>query len=264
MEYSLGCLPSPYDGRDLVVEPLIIDLKKKDVPFIEYEMTPVKSQGKRGSCTAYGGVAIKEQQEVIEHNLTTAIDLSEEHLYSEARKLYWGKDWQKHEGADGRSIAKVLSTIGVCEESYWEYGDREGATNPKEGYLVNAKAYLIDKNYVRVTSEVQIAPTLYKYGPLTLSVQVYENWLNVKEDGIIPDRPWWSWKKPLGGHLIAISGWNPKTKQYKVKNSWGIKWGQAGYGYISDKEVAKTIFDSFAFIDVPDSKKLRLADYDKN
>lgn len=261
IRHMLGALPAPYDGRDLVVAPLIDGLKKKDVPFVSYTMSTVKNQGQEGSCTAHGGCAVKEYQEMQEHNLTPdSIDLSERFLYDEAKKLYWGEaEADKHQGADGRSIAKVLAKQGVCRESFWKYVPNEKGT-PQQGYREDAKRYLITTDYVRITSETQLAPTLYKYGPITFSVMVYDNWLKVGADGIIPDRPWWYYKQPLGGHLIAICGWSPTKKQYKIKNSWGTKWGKEGYCYMSDKEAGKTLMDAFAFVDIPDGKKLRLGD----
>ncbi len=257
----LGALKSPYDGRDLVVAPLIDGLKKKDVPFIEYEMSPIRNQGQEGSCTAHGGCAVKEYQEMVEHNLKPEnhIDLSERFLYDEAKKLYWGKEADKHDGADGRSIAKVLSKQGICREEFWKYTPNEKGT-PQKGYREDAANYKIENNYVRITSETQLAPALSQFGPLTFSCIVYDNWTEVGPDGIIPDRPWWYFKKPLGGHLTAICGWNPATKRYRLKNSWGTAHGDHGYYYMSDNEAEKTLMDSFAFTDVPDSKKLRLAD----
>ncbi len=33
----------------------------------------------------------------------------------------------------------------------------------------------------------------------------------------------------LGGHAVLAVGYNQKEKFFLVRNSWGIKWGQAGY-----------------------------------
>ena len=219
-------------------------------------MSPVKSQGsKRGSCVAYGGVAVKEYQEMKEHDLTPInyIDLSEEYLYQEVRKLYWGDDWQKKQGSDGRSCAKALSVMGVCEEKYYPYDkEKEPDYMPKEGYLDNAGKYRINNDYVRITRESELPAALDKFGPLTISFIVYKNWLNVKEDGIIPEHAWWD--KRLGGHLVALTGYNNKTKMYKIKNSWNDTWGDKGFGYISAKEVKKSMMDAFAYIDIPDGE----------
>ena len=249
--YGFGAFKSPEDKRDYIITPFL--LGKEDFPSSDYLMSPVKSQGKRGSCVSYGTVAVKEYEEMVEHNLLpdTYIDLSEEHFYAEVRKEYWGKGWEEKEGADGRSAAKVLSTIGVCEERYWKYGKVQGETQPIDGYLKNAEKYKIKPSYVRVTKESEIPATLAEFGPMTISFYVYQNWIDVKEDGKIKNSSWWSFK-PLGGHLVCVCGFNPKTNMYKIKNSWSTKWGNEGYGYISRKEVQKELMDAFAFVDIPD------------
>jgi C1A family cysteine protease len=33
-------------------------------------------------------------------------------------------------------------------------------------------------------------------------------------------------------HRVVLAGYDPMN-QYKIKNSWGIRWGIAGYGYLS-------------------------------
>jgi C1A family cysteine protease len=36
----------------------------------------------------------------------------------------------------------------------------------------------------------------------------------------------------LGGHAILLIGYDDKTKVFKFQNSWGVGWGDKGYGYI--------------------------------
>jgi len=38
-----------------------------------------------------------------------------------------------------------------------------------------------------------------------------------------------------GGHVILLTGYDPKTGDYTFRNSWGAQWGEGGYGRMSEK-----------------------------
>lgn len=47
----------------------------------------------------------------------------------------------------------------------------------------------------------------------------------------------------LGGHVVAITGYDPVKQEYTFKNSWGEAWGNKGYGTMS-KEYLETHFEA--------------------
>ncbi|HEY8076556.1 MAG TPA: C1 family peptidase [Labilithrix sp.] len=54
--------------------------------------------------------------------------------------------------------------------------------------------------------------------------------------GVIPD-----WSTPNGGHAMEMAGYRdtPQGRQYLVHNSWGVSWGEGGYGWISENMIQK-------------------------
>jgi len=54
--------------------------------------------------------------------------------------------------------------------------------------------------------------------------------------GVIPD-----WDSPNGGHAMEMAGYRdtPQGRQFLVHNSWGVSWGEGGYGWISENMVQR-------------------------
>jgi len=251
-----GLYKSPKDKRDFLVSTFVEDVIQKGLPEeIDYtnKMTPVKHQGAEGACAGFAGVAVKEYQEKIDYKLPGEeyIDLSERFLYEEGKKI------SKHkEGTTLKAIAKVLVEKGVCEERFWKY-----IPNQSEQYLAganfNAKRFRVHPYYTRITNEKELKGALVKFGAIVIGVKIFKNWYHHK-NGHIPNLTWWERILSyfnfgmLGGHAIALVGYNEKTQEYKFKNSWGTKWGDKGYGYISYKHMKIALMDAVCFIDIDD------------
>jgi C1A family cysteine protease len=246
-DFYLGCYKSSYDKRDWLVTSLVADMV--DVLPIKYDitdkMTLVQNQGNEGSCVGFSGCAIKEYQEQIDYS--RYIRLSERFIYEESKKISGHS-----EGTTLKACAKVLVEKGICEYKFWEYKPKEVGER-KPGADANALKYRIQAGYVRITNEKELKASLIKYGAIHLGVLVYRNWYK-QNKGHIPNLGFWdNWlARPLGGHAIALVGYNDETKEYKFKNSWGKDWGDAGYGYISFKHMKQIMMDAICYIDIDD------------
>lgn len=253
MRKRFGLYKSPKDRRDYLVTPFLINILDKLPSELDNTslMTPVKHQGHEGSCAGHAGVAVKEYQEKIDYNLEgdKYIDLSERFLYELAKKISGHK-----EGTTLKAIAKVLIDKGVCRESFWKY--RAGDVGqPLAGAEFDAYNFRVQPYYTRITNEKELKASLVKFGAIMIGVGVYRNWYH-QENGHIPDATFWDKiKGALGGHAIVIVGYNDKTKEYKFKNSWGTNWGDKGYGYLTYKEMRRTLMDAIALIDIDDPKE---------
>ena len=77
-------------------------------------------------------------------------------------------------------------------------------------------------------SEFNIRKEIYKWGPCTSGIMVYQDFIDwngkgiYKYDGI---------SQKVGGHAIVLMGWGEEngTKYWIVRNSWGNDWGDKGY-----------------------------------
>jgi Papain family cysteine protease len=80
------------------------------------------------------------------------------------------------------------------------------------------------------------------------------------KNAVIPD-----WTIPSGGHAVTVAGYRktPRGREYLIHNSWGVKWGDGGYAWISENMVKK--FMMFAYrvkLDGDDVKPVELTDDD--
>ncbi len=50
-------------------------------------------------------------------------------------------------------------------------------------------------------------------------------------------------KLPCGGHAVVLVGYDDEQKVFMFKNSWGPKWGQEGYGFVTFDHVDQYSYD---------------------
>jgi hypothetical protein len=142
MEFKLGLVPSPIDERDFLLAAILPTLKvtlPSTYMDLASKQTPVQFQDGLGSCAAFAGIGQKEYWDTKE--LSATINLSEQWLYTEAKKI---DGLPNVEGTHFRAILDSLRKVGVCEETFWPYEAKYPALNPpKAGATENAVKYKI-------------------------------------------------------------------------------------------------------------------------
>ena len=244
---KLGCHKSPVNMGDFLVDTLLWDIRD-DEQEISYwhEMSTVENQGTKGACVGHAYEAVKEWQEFQETG--KYLQLSRQWIYEKARKKSGHK-----EGTTMKAGAEILREIGVPLEKYWLYtDDKINIGEPSSGADKNALIYRVNNTiYLRIKSETLLRGVLIKFGPTAIGVKVYKNWYR-QEKGHIPTATFWERVQGvLGGHAICLTGHNPQTKEYEFKNSWSNRWGDEGYGYLTETEMKRIFMDGFALVDLP-------------
>ncbi|MCE5215344.1 MAG: cysteine protease [Methanobacterium sp.] len=255
MKKGLGWLPDRPDFRDLTVE------NKKILPMLESVgvkepkkeiqdkvdlrkwCSPVEDQGKIGSCTANAGVGMLEYYE--RKAFGKHIDASRLFLYKITRNL------MKQTGDTGAFLRTTMSALvlfGVLPEEYYPYQIENFDEEPPAFCYAYSQSYKALK-YINLdppnTSKEdllsRIKTNLAAGMPSMFGFTVYSSLWNVK-DGKIPFPC--SKEKVEGGHAIMAVGFddnlkiqNPTCKNETkgallIRNSWGSKWGEAGYGWL--------------------------------
>jgi C1A family cysteine protease len=249
-QFTYGAIPSEVKDTDWIVTSLVKDTVDKLPTKVDYTdlMTPVRNQGSEGSCVGFASVVgVKEYQEQIDWH--KFISLSPRYVYEYAKKITGSSS-----GTSLKAAAQVLSGRGVCEEEFWKYLANEPG-KPLDGADVNAVQYKVKPNYLRITNEKELKASLVKYGAVLIAVKVYKNWYRDNKTGHIPDSTWSEkFSGVLGGHAIALVGYDDATKEYKFKNSWAYKdgklWGDKGYGYLSYKEQKFELMEAYLLTDI--------------
>ncbi len=212
-----------FKGVAAEVLPEMVDLRS--------QCPPVFDQGLLGSCTANAinsavGMILMQQ-----NNYTSP--MSRLFLYYNERLIEGTVN--EDSGASLSDGIKALMEKGVCHETLWPYSDDESTfkKKPSDAAYKEALNYL-DLDDAKIASVHQDARTiksiLAKRKPIVLGIDIYSSFTSsqVAKTGIVP-MPDIKNESYRGGHAVMLAGYDDKDKTFLVRNSWGPKWGMAGY-----------------------------------
>jgi C1A family cysteine protease len=160
-------------------------------------ITPIKVQT-CGSCWAHSAVAVMESKYKIENNRDDELDLSEQFYVS----CYDGGSCAGRPVENHNESLEFLVEHGTTEESCFPYVGKDICCKEKCSEW-RSRLYL-PSSYGSVDNSVEnIKRALICHGPLQAC----------------------GW-----GHCVTVIGWT--NDSWIIKNSWGIDWGDNGFGYI--------------------------------
>ncbi len=199
-------------------------------------MTPVRNQGRCGSCVVFASIGALEAQFNIANNWPDLdMDFSEQHALACSAGTCGG--WVV--GA----ASTYLQLSGVITESYFPYISGSigedlicKTFSDANHFKTRGSQYvglLTNMDYTHGIFEVipvtkrKVIQALLK-GPMATSMRVFEDFIGYS-NGIYSH----STGKLLGGHAVVIVGYSIPENYWIVKNSWGPDWGEAGYFRVS-------------------------------
>jgi C1A family cysteine protease len=237
-------LPDPRDKKFLfmpdpsIVLPPSIDLR----PFCP----PVYDQGQLGSCTA-NGIAFAYEFDHMKQQLP---DFMPSRLFIYYNERVIEKTVKSDSGACIRDGFKTMGIgekgQGVCPETDWPYNINRFACKPPKKCYNEAKKDVALK--YRPVNQIlsDIKSSLAQGFPVVIGMSVFESFESdeVKRTGIVP-MPGIN-ESVLGGHCMAVVGYDDIKGWWIVRNSWGTKWGDQGYCYIPYQYLTdKNLSDDF-------------------
>jgi hypothetical protein len=110
--------------------------------------------------------------------------------------------------------------------------------NDPPRYWMAEQYYTIGSGEVNDATVREIKLEIMKWGPVAAGFHVFDDFLSDYKDGTKVYTHPKKEQKPLGGHAIRIVGWGEElvdgrnVKYWIVANSWGVEWGDNGYGKI--------------------------------
>lgn len=239
---GLGWRPSlPRHGRAMfgtapVALPSSIDLRSN--------CPPVYDQGQLGSCTG-NALAFAMQFDRIKQNLNDA-----ERVPSRLM-IYWGErniegTVDSDSGAQGFDGIQFLQSSGTCFEDGsdgWPYDISKFTVRPPDACWTAAITN-------KAATSLQVAQDLYQLRaclaggwPIAFGFTCYSG---LDSDAVangtplsMPDLN----EDPIGGHEVALVGYDDTTRMFLVRNSWGTGWGINGhfwmpYEYVIRQDLA--------------------------
>jgi C1A family cysteine protease len=240
IDVRLGFKRMPHEGLGALSVAVLSTEMRANVPdFVDWSLkgavTPVKNQGHCSSCWAY---SVTESIES-----TTFIQTGKLYDFSEQQMISCDSKDQGCQGGDPPLAYAYAQQYGLAFQS--DYPDTSSNssqkdacnTKPKSQVKVGSWAYAVAPCTGGPCSnqdENGLKAVLAAHGPLSVCV-------NAMEQDPQPDSADWLAYKGgilkgtcLGGfrainHCVQLVGYNTTAGYWKVRNSWGDKWGDAGY-----------------------------------
>ncbi len=211
-----GWLPDIPDQRDYLYSAIKPKIKLKPKVDLRRYCSLVERQGNLGSCTA---CALVGNLEFLDNRPdATYTDVSRLFIYYNERLLRGNEDYDA--GASLRDGIKTLKKTGYCCEKTWPY-DIERCYNEAGKHRI--------ASYYRIHTLPEMLACLAEGYPFVFGFAVYESFQSkkVERTGIVnmPKKN----ERVIGGHAVTAVGYNHKERRFLIRNSWGLKWGQAGY-----------------------------------
>lgn len=180
---------------------------------------PVYDQGKLGSCTAN---TVVFQSQFLDGEFLSRLFLYFETRLSEGTA---GVDC----GCALRDVYKVLRSKGACLEKLWPYDPSRFNVRPSASACLEAKAHQALAYHSVTQTEHALKEALASGLPVGFGFDVFESFESeaVTKSGIAPMPS--AHENEIGGHAVALVGYDDTTRMFLVRNSWGDGWGQRGY-----------------------------------
>jgi len=178
--------------------------------------TPVKNQGSCGSCWAFSTIGVMEG--AIKKKTKTTVDLSEEYLLSCNTNGYscnggwYCHDMDQSPGAELESCFPYVGYQTTCKKT---------CSHP---YKISRWGFVGNGYVVPAASSIKSA--IYNYGSVSACVYVDKYFQAYKSGVFTRNAP------GTINHAIVLVGWDDSKGAWRLKNSWGTGWGDAGFMWI--------------------------------
>ncbi|MDZ4726412.1 MAG: C1 family peptidase [Leptospira sp.] len=257
--FNCGYQPAPKEIQDTI--PLKRDFNSfEDLPSsvdLSSKMPPVGNQGQQNSCVAWAsGYAIKSYLAKSGGKFSSYdppfAGGNGKNVFSPAF-IYNQQNGGKDEGLYYYKTMDFLQKSGVVPWSSMPYSDKDYRSQPSASAKQEAMNYRI-KSYSRLNIKKpdDIKRVLAGGNVVLFGIVIDDAFYKVKGSEIYDQ----AGGKSYGGHAMTIVGYddNKKSKKghqgaFKFQNSWGDRWGDKGFGWLSYGMLASVGQEAYALID---------------
>lgn len=185
-------------------------------------LSPVRNQGKCGSCWAFAAMGAYEANQQIVNSL--GLDLSEQHVVDCAKD--GNTDAGSCNGGQPRRVYAWLTNGGAVKtEQQLPYKGSDQVCADAGGKYKAATWGWVDVNS-EIPAVNKLKAAICKYGPVSASVNATKLF-TAYTGGVFDEND-----PGTTNHAIVLVGWDDTRGAWLLRNSWGDNWGEGGYMWI--------------------------------
>lgn len=204
---------------------------------IAFVMPPIVNQGSEGSCVAMALAYARSYEEYHRKGATSydaSINIfSPEYIFNQIKTTETCLSSALLTGVN------FLRDNGVCTWASMPYTWMGCSLLPTAAQTAEAANFRIASySTVYANDVIGIKSLLAAKRVLVCQVTVDQQFYNATSNFV-----WKSFTGALGAHAITVVGYDDSKHAFKIMNSWGTSWGDAGYSWI-DYDFMKTVSSS--------------------
>lgn len=200
------------------------------------DLPPPGNQGKQGSCVAWA-VGYAARTYYLKHNYSADVTaatniLSPAYIFNSLRTT-------RGDCSEGTSIAdalKLLKSSGGVPLEALPYDPTQCFALPSPEALAQYSSRFRILGYKRVEgqNEDDVKGQLYSGNPVIFGINLPSEFDGYRS-GVIDST---TGGGPDNGHAMVIVGYDDARQAYRFVNSWGTRWGEHGFGWLSYRAAA--------------------------
>ena len=205
----------------------------------------IDDQGETGACVGYATARGVLRWHYVENGLIFA------HKLPSVRFIWMAnKETDEITGRPTTFLEKAGTQAKLALRVVQKYGCVLEELLPMDGPLspLNPKTFYAEANKLRISSYHNLKDNLKDWrrwiafqGPLLARLEVDDTWYDANDTGGYLNE--FLRATVRGGHAVCIVGYTPE--HFIVRNSWGRKWGDKGYGYALDAYAFEAFTDVY-------------------
>jgi len=192
----------------------------------EGAVAEIKDQGQCGSCWAFSTVGALEGAYQIKHKNSAVQTFSEQYLVSCDNRKNGGTDLGCNGGLMDSAFEWLQKNGGICTMADWPYASSTGKA-PDCDLTKTLVAGTAPTSWVDVTpnSDAALMSALDQQ-PVSVAIEADQAAFQLYKSGVFSA----ACGTNLDHGVVAVGyGTDNGNDFYKVRNSWGGSWGEAGY-----------------------------------
>lgn len=215
---GLGCKkPSPEKLKNIPIhEKLSAEITIPSSVDLTSSLLGVRDQGSSPECVPFATACMKEYQNKRDAGIS---------FYMSPQLIWDNKPAGDTDGMEPNDALNFIQAFGVCFESSYPFDSNSPYVGTYTGGLeseINAQAanYKIN-SYAFLATFEDLQQAIATTGVCTITFPVYNYgstpW--IQQEG----------QAEIGGHCMAVVGYNNVTQSFLLRNSWGNTWNGNGY-----------------------------------